>query len=178
MKYPASASRSIGFFGRYHANLVDLATFRTVQAPWAFPFRTPTPFKSHRDKTLFRMQYCGARTPKGVCERYASDLPAFGQRFGEWLAKLHHEQASCVTGRHQSPMGVCRLLCRNLEARLIIDNLDGALTEQMDAIHERLLTTDDDTMCHKNYTPNKILVDSGQSLTVVDWELTHRGNGP
>lgn len=134
---------------------------------------------------------------KNLKEAYADstlDIPAIGRRLGRWLATLHSVTKEVDIGDNLAGKTIYRHAYNRLAGTLEAPEWgveDGKeLGERANAEFGVLLATDDECVCHGDFFPANILVRDHEvntttttkkehfiDLTVVDWEMTRRGNG-
>ena len=134
---------------------------------------------------------------KNLKEAYADptlDIPTIGRRLGRWLAALHSATKPVDIGDNVAGKTIYRHAYNRLAATLEAPEWgvkDGKeLGERANAGFGALLATDDECVCHGDFFPANILVrdrevdkntttkrEQSIDLTVVDWEMTRRGNG-
>ena len=115
-------------------------------------------------------------------EAYSSDASLdvleAGKRLGQWLARLHKSTASMDIGDAKTAKAVYRFNYNNLATSLNEYGHDPKLGEQINEEFGSLLATDDKSICHGDFWPGNVLVRTNPlRLTIVDWEMTRRGNG-
>ena len=107
-----------------------------------------------------------------------STVQTAGSQLGEWLAVLHNSTTAMDIGDNRVAKSVYRHIYNNLAKALEENGLDPSLGEQINEEFGSLLQTDDICLCHGDFWPGNVLVKTDPlRLTVVDWELTRRGNG-
>jgi hypothetical protein len=106
------------------------------------------------------------------------DIPEVGLSIGKWLAQLHGSTADTDIGLNGAAKIFSRYSYNNLSGALEEYGFNPMLGEEINDQFGSLLQTDDRCVCHGDFWPGNILVRTDpMSLTVVDWEITRRGNG-
>ncbi|KAI8940784.1 hypothetical protein NX059_002050 [Plenodomus lindquistii] len=134
----------------------------------------------------------GSRNLKAAYEDATLDVQRIGQALAKWVATLHKESKDtslALPSLEESKSGRNNPVALHLY-RHSYDNLHVALKEfghdpdlgvKINEEYGSLLATDDECVCHGDFWPGNILIQSGgtqgvaSELTVVDWELVRRG---
>ncbi|XPS76305.1 hypothetical protein M3J09_008357 [Ascochyta lentis] len=143
-----------------------------------------------RDSKLLNLEDGGNINLKNAYfELSAEDVQEVGRELGKWLASLHGKTptshvSSTIPGRgnNKTAIKICRYSYRNLPAVLSEYGHDAELGHKINKYFGRLITKDEECVCHGDFWPGNILLRSGVSgrgphvLTVVDWEMVRIGN--
>jgi tRNA A-37 threonylcarbamoyl transferase component Bud32 len=106
------------------------------------------------------------------------DIPKVGQQIGSWLGRLHNSTTKMDIGDNQTAKYIYRHAYNNLSRALKQYDHDATLGDQINDEFGSLLQTDDLCVCHGDFWPGNVLVKTDpMKLTIVDWEMTRRGNG-
>jgi aminoglycoside phosphotransferase (APT) family kinase protein len=140
----------------------------------------PAPFLGY--DPVANMLHIGDGGAENLKEAYTNNsslqIGAVGRRLGQWLAALHKSTASTNIGDAKTAKAICRFSYINLAAALQEYGHDPILGEEINKQFGSLLATDDSSVCHGDFWPGNVLVRTDPlRLTVVDWEMTRRGNG-
>ena len=133
---------------------------------------------------VLELSYGGPCTLKQAYPDPAFDVAAWGARLGRWLANLHSISADTDIGAGGNVAGrsMYRFGYKYLGRAIAKHGFDVAIGERIDAKYGSLLESDDEVVCHGDFWPGNVLVgeddgESGQTLTIVDWEMCRRGCG-
>jgi hypothetical protein len=106
------------------------------------------------------------------------DIPESGLRIGKWLSRLHGSTATKDIGNNSTAKAISRHSYNNLSGALKEYGFDPKLGQEINEQFGSLLQSDDVCVCHGDFWPGNILVKTSPlRLTIVDWEMTRRGNG-
>jgi 5-methylthioribose kinase len=124
----------------------------------------------------------GSKTLKDTYSDQDFDALDKGSRLGSWLAKFHIATKTTVIGDDQFSKLIYRWIYNNLADTLEKFGYDRELGEKNNEEYGSLLQTDDICVCHGDFWPGNVIVKGGSgiehpTLTIVDWEMTRRGNG-
>ncbi|ORX98181.1 kinase-like domain-containing protein [Clohesyomyces aquaticus] len=143
-----------------------------------------------RDAKLLCIEDGGDSNLKAAYADPKLNIPEIGKEIGEWIAALHRSstQASfSLTDEHDlhanNPIAVYIYghSYRGLSQSLPEYGHDAKFGEQILEEFGSRLRTENECVCHGDFWPGNVLVkfkEGGSSvdLTVVDWEITRRGN--
>jgi aminoglycoside phosphotransferase (APT) family kinase protein len=132
-----------------------------------------------KEAKLLRMGDGGERTLKDAY-MYDPELNVVeaGARLGMWLAGLHQYTSKLDIGDNKVAKAIYRHSYNNVSEALAEFGLDQTLGERVNEQFGSKLQTDDGMVCHGDFWTGNVLVKSDPlRLTVVDWEMTRRGNG-
>jgi Ser/Thr protein kinase RdoA (MazF antagonist) len=106
------------------------------------------------------------------------DIPEAGLRLGKWLARLHGSTAKTDIGHNGVAKAISRYSYNNLSGALKGYGFDPMLGDEINEQFGSLSQSDDVCICHGDFWPGNVLVKTSPlRLTIVDWEMTRRGNG-
>lgn len=112
-----------------------------------------------------------------------------GSRLGHWLATLHQHTSDTDIGPggNQTAKAIYRYAYRGLSRSIKHWDLEDEyplLASEVDTTYGSMLATCDENVCMGDFWPGNVVIgpapsgpESLLSLTVVDWEMTRRGNG-
>jgi aminoglycoside phosphotransferase (APT) family kinase protein len=125
----------------------------------------------------------GNRTLKDAYADMSTDtVQATGRRLGRWIAILHsatEKLSEDVLGVNSVGRTMYRFLYNNIGESLAKSGLDQGLGDAVNAEFGSKLATDDVCQCHGDFWPANVILDDSEEprLTVIDWEMSRRGNG-
>jgi Ser/Thr protein kinase RdoA (MazF antagonist) len=106
------------------------------------------------------------------------DMAAVGAYLGKWLASLHNSTADLQFGDNRVAKNIYRWSYNHLAEAQKKYDLDSTVGEEVNQKFGSLIATDDGSVCHGDFwTGNIIVKNNPLCLTVVDWEMSRRGNG-
>ena len=119
----------------------------------------------------------GSRNLKDAYSDPSLDVVAFGDRLGQWLARLHTRTTNADIGDNVTAKSIYRHSSQNLSRALENYGFYGSLGDKVNEEYGSLLATDNDCVCHGDFWPGNVLVGPEAKLTIVDWEMVRRGIG-
>jgi Ser/Thr protein kinase RdoA (MazF antagonist) len=124
----------------------------------------------------------GSKTLKDAYSDPGFDALVNGCKLGSWLAKFHIATKTIDIGDNQIAKTIYRFSYNNLADSLEKYGQGHDLGENVNAEYGSLLQTDDVCVCHGDFWPGNVIVkgELGHEsviLSIVDWEMTRRGNG-
>ena len=119
----------------------------------------------------------GSRNLKDAYSDPSLDVVAFGDRLGQWLARLHTRTTNADIGDNVTAKSIYRHSSQNLSRALENYGFYGSLGDKVNEEYGSLLATDNDCVCHGDFWPGNVLVGPEAKLTIVDWEMVRRGTG-
>ena len=119
----------------------------------------------------------GYRTLKDAYTEFNIDIREYGRRLGAWLAALHQNTRETDIGNNAAAKAMYRHAYTHTSAAAEKFDLDPALGERINTEYGSLLSTDDECVCHGDFWPGNVLLDSHSGLMIVDWEMVRRGCG-
>ena len=141
--------------------------------------RLPKLFRHDEESHVLVMTGSISRTLKDAYADPALDASTWGDRIGEWLARLHGSTSQMDIGDNKAAKRIYRHCYNNLARALGQYGMDEALAARINDKYGSLLETDDECVCHGDFWPGNILFGEGKTdvATVVDWEMVRRGCG-
>jgi aminoglycoside phosphotransferase (APT) family kinase protein len=125
----------------------------------------------------------GNRTLKDAYADMSTETAqATGRRLGRWIAGLHSATEKLnedVLGVNSVGRTMYRFLYNNIGESLAESGLDQRLGDAVNTEFGSKLATDDVCQCHGDFWPANVILDDSEEprLTVIDWEMSRRGNG-
>jgi 5-methylthioribose kinase len=106
------------------------------------------------------------------------DIKFIGSHLGKWLANFHKSTIDLQFGDNQIAKSIYRWSYNHLAQARTEYGYDSKLGEQINEKFGSLIATDDVSLCHGDFWTGNIIVKTDPvRLTVVDWEISRRGNG-
>ena len=138
----------------------------------------PTVHSYDQENHTLLMNYGGSRNLKEAYQDPALEVPGWGRRIGAWLATLHQSTEQTDIGDNKAGREIYRYAYAGLERTFKKWGMEEALGKRINDRYGAMLSTDNECVCHGDCWPGNFLVsDEIDRLTVVDWEMTRRGNG-
>ncbi|KAF2669039.1 kinase-like protein [Microthyrium microscopicum] len=128
---------------------------------------------------VLRLSDGGSTTLKDVYSTLSeAEVQEAGGRLGRWLARFHLATKAMDIGDNQVAKNIYRHSYKWLASRLEKYGQDKSIGERNNEMFGSLLATDDGMVCHGDFWPGNVLVQKDSlKMTIVDWEMTRRGNG-
>jgi aminoglycoside phosphotransferase (APT) family kinase protein len=128
---------------------------------------------------LLRISDGGSKTLKDIYSSTSElDVVAAGTQLGTWIAALHQSTRTLDVGDNQTGKVIYRHSYNHVSGALESHGFDQSLGELVNEEFGSKLQTDDECVCHGDFWTGNVLVKLDPlRLTIVDWEMTRRGNG-
>ncbi|KAF2474413.1 kinase-like protein [Lindgomyces ingoldianus] len=143
-----------------------------------------------REQKLLCIEDGGDRDLKHAYPDYKLDILEIGKDIGEWIATLHLTSTRTslsltdeqdLKANNPIAVNIYRHSYHNLHLAFSEYNHDVKFAEYINEEFGSRLQAENECVCHGDFWPGNVLVkpkdrETSATLTVVDWEMTRRGN--
>jgi hypothetical protein len=142
-----------------------------------------------RDRKLLCMEDGGQQHLKSAYTEHGLDMSKIGEELGKWIAAFHTTLTRVSLGispghtsNNDIAVRIYRYSYENLSGALQNRGYDSEIGERINNEFGSLLATDNECVCHGDFWPGNILIQTNHSSTenpaqmiIVDWEMVRRG---
>jgi Phosphotransferase enzyme family len=120
----------------------------------------------------------GPSNLKAIYSNPDLDIQFVARHLGQWLANLHSSTHDLQFGDNKIAKHIYRHNYNGLANTLKGYDLDSQLGEAVNEQFGSLIAIDDGCVCHGDFWPGNVIVKLNPTkLTIIDWEMSRRGNG-
>jgi hypothetical protein len=141
------------------------------------------------DRKLLCMEDGGQQNLKSAYTDHGLDMSKIGEELGRWIAAFHTTLIRVSLGsspgdnsNNDIAVRIYRYSYESLPGALQNRGYDSKIGERINNEFGSLLATDSECVCHGDFWPGNILMQTNDSstekpvrMTIVDWEMVRRG---
>ena len=139
----------------------------------------PTVARYDETAKVLIMSDAGKSTLKAAYSEPDTNVSDIGHQLGHWLATLHASTQETYIGEGGNPTArsIYRWAYLHLGQAALQYGLDPEYCDYIDKMYGASLSKDDACVCHGDFWPGNVMLNDGNVVTVIDWEMCRRGRG-